>query len=135
MNLKIKKKLAARTLGVGTEKVVFNPARIEEIKEALTKQDIRDLVAGGAITVKADKGRRKNIKKKRRKAGKVKKKVGGRKRGYINLTRKLRKYARQLKLQGKIDDEKHKKFRKEFRARVYKSKEHFKEYGLGGKNK
>lgn len=127
MNLKTKKKLAARTLGVGAGRIMFNPGRTEEIKEALTKQDIRDLVTSGAIIIKEGKGRRTNEKRKRRHAGKIKKKVKTRKRDYINLTRKLREYSRQLKLQDKISGEKHKELRKQIRASLFRSKAHFKE--------
>ena len=43
MNLSKKKALAARTLNVGKARILFNVQRLGEIKEAITKQDIRDL--------------------------------------------------------------------------------------------
>ena len=52
MNLRKKKALAARTFGVGVSRVEFMEPRLEEIKEAITKQDIRDLVKDGAIKIK-----------------------------------------------------------------------------------
>ena len=57
MNLKKKKELAARTLKVGKGRIMFVDARLEDIKEALTKQDVRDLKEDGAIVVKEVKGR------------------------------------------------------------------------------
>ena len=63
MNLGRKKSLAAKTLKVGKERVVFLATRINEIKEAITKNDIRDLTAEGAILVKEVGGRKKNLKK------------------------------------------------------------------------
>ena len=59
MNLKNKKALAARTLGVGKGRIIFFPGRIDEIKEILTKQDVRDLVSSGAIMIREIKGKRK----------------------------------------------------------------------------
>ena len=49
MNLSKKKKLAAKVFGVGKERIVFAKSRLNEIKEAITKQDIRDLKNDGAI--------------------------------------------------------------------------------------
>jgi len=47
MNLKPKKKLAVKVLGVGAERIKFNSERINEIKEAITRQDIKELVKRG----------------------------------------------------------------------------------------
>ena len=43
MNLQKKKELAARTLTIGKDRIMFNTSRLDEIKEAITKQDIKDL--------------------------------------------------------------------------------------------
>lgn len=128
MNLLNKKKLAAKTLGVGMGRVEFNINRLEEIKEAITRQDIKDLVKGGAIKIKEPKGRKKNVKRKqRRRAGKIKLKVNSRKQEYVKITRKLRRYIKSLKDQEKITKEKHIDLRKQIRNRIYKSKRHLRE--------
>ena len=59
MNLAKKKSLAAKALKLGRKRIVFLESRIDEIKEAITKQDIRDLQTEGAIVVKEVKGRKK----------------------------------------------------------------------------
>ena len=106
MNLKKKKKLAIRTLNVGQKRIVFLKSRINEIKEAITKQDIRDLRDDGAIIVKKIKGKKKNIiKKKKKTPGKIKKKVKRRKQDYVILTRKLRNYISVMNKQKKISKE------------------------------
>ena len=64
MNLKKKKALAVRTVKVGKERLVFSKSRLNEIKEAITKQDIRDVQNDGAIVIKEIKGRRKIKKRK-----------------------------------------------------------------------
>ena len=74
--MKLKKRdLAAKTMKVGKDRITFVRARLEEIKEAITKQDIRDLVASGAIMIKPVKGRKTNVKRRnKRGTGKIKKK-------------------------------------------------------------
>ena len=49
MNLEKKKALAAKILHVGKERIVFNSERLAEIKESITRQDIRDLFANKSI--------------------------------------------------------------------------------------
>ena len=61
-----KKELAAKALKVGKGRIKFVNARLDEIKEAITKQDIKDLVLSGSIIINPIKGRRKNIKRKNR---------------------------------------------------------------------
>ena len=58
MNLSKKKSLAVKTLKVGKDRIVFLKPRLDEIKEAITKQDIRELQKEGAIIVKGIKGRK-----------------------------------------------------------------------------
>ena len=66
MNLAKKKQLAAETLKVGKHRIVFNIEGLPEIKEAITKQDIKTLFQEGIITIKPVKGRRKVKKRKTR---------------------------------------------------------------------
>ena len=48
--LDVQRRLAARVLKCGTHRVKFEPNSLEEIKEAITKVDIRGLVNRGAIS-------------------------------------------------------------------------------------
>ncbi|MFA6023201.1 MAG: 50S ribosomal protein L19e [Candidatus Pacearchaeota archaeon] len=128
MKLDVKKKLAAKTLGVGLGRVKFDINRLDEIKEAITKQDIRDLFDNGAIKIKEVKGRKTNVKRKtRRRIGKVKLKVNRRKEEYVKITRKLRRYINELRMQNKITNEKYKELRKKIKMKEFKSKRQFKE--------
>ena len=128
MNLKKKKALAAKTLKVGKGRISFLKPRLDEIKEAITRQDIRDLKKEGAIVIKEIKGRRKVKKTSKKKGpGKIKKKVSKRKKDYVIMTRKLRKYISELKKQGKISNEECKDIRKNIRNKIFKSKSHLKE--------
>ncbi|MCX6746840.1 MAG: hypothetical protein NTU63_01760 [Candidatus Pacearchaeota archaeon] len=132
MNLKKKKLLAARTFGVGLERIAFSNSRLDEIKEAITKQDIRDLQKDGAITIKNIKGRKTNIKKKKKRStGNIKKKVKTRKRDYMILTRKLRKYVAEVR--GKLTKKELEDVRKKIKNKFFRDKNHIKEYFGGNK--
>ena len=135
MNYVKKKNLAVRALKVGRQRIVFLKSRLDEIKDALSKQDIRDLKEDGAIVVKEVKGRRKNVKRKRKRGvGKVKKRVNTRKQDYVIMTRKLRGYVKELKNRGEISNEEVVEIRKRIRNKKYRSKAHLKEY-IGGLRK
>ncbi len=128
MKLEKKRALAARTLGVGEKRIIFNSARLSEIKEAITKQDIKDLKTAGAILVREEKGRKKIVRRKtRRRSGSVRKVVKKTKRDYMALTRKLRKHLASLKSRGDLSIDKIKILRKEIRASVFRSLSHMKE--------
>ena len=134
MNLAKKKTLAVKTLNVGKGRIVFVKSRLDDIKEALTKQDIRELHMDGAIIIKDIKGKKKKKEKpKKRGVGKVKKKVNVRKQNYVIMTRKLRKYTTEMFNQGKISKEDAVEIRKRIRNKKFRSKSHLKEYigGLG----
>jgi large subunit ribosomal protein L19e len=129
MNLRSKKQLAAKTFGVGKERITFVNERIEEIKEAITKQDMRNLQKDGAIIIKEIRGRRKSIKKnKKRGVGNVRQNVNTRKKDYVILTRKLRKVVADKKKKGEINREEIKEIRKKIRNKLFRSKAHLKEH-------
>ena len=132
MNLRKKKALAARTFGVGVGRIEFLEPRLEEIKEAITKQDIRDLHKDGAIRIKNIKGRKAKPRKKKKKTiGNVRKKINKRKREYVTLTRKLRKHLAENK--EKMTEKERKDVRKKIRNKFFRSKAHLKEH-IGDKN-
>ncbi len=129
MNLSKKKSLAVNALKVGKGRIVFVKSRLEDIKEAITKQDIKDLQKDGAIIVKDVKGRKKNLKKKVRKStGNIRKKVKKRKKEYVIMTRKLRKYVKELRNHGELSREESLDIRKKIRNKYYKSLGNLKEY-------
>jgi ribosomal protein L19E len=129
MNLRKKKELAAKTLGIGKNRIHFSEEGISEIKEAITKQDIKDLFGEGIITIKPINGRKK-IKKRKTKIGpgKIKKRINKRKKEYVRITKKLRLYLRELKRSKVIDRELYIDLRKKLRNRSFKSKASLKEY-------
>ncbi len=128
MKLEHKKAFASKVLGVGKARVVFNTARLSDIKEAITRQDIRELVAQGAIMINDQRGRKTVVRRQsRRRAGSIRKKAVDTKRQYIIITRKLRAYLAHLKIQGKIEQSEFEQLRREIRARAFKSLAQMKE--------
>jgi large subunit ribosomal protein L19e len=130
MNLTKKKELAKKVLKVGKDRIAFVDARIDEIKEAITRQDILDLYKEGAIIVKSIKGRMKKVKKKKksRSVGNIRKKPNIRKKTYVILVRKQRSYVAELKRQKEITNEEFKSLRKKIRNKFFRNKAHLKEY-------
>jgi large subunit ribosomal protein L19e len=127
-----RKDLASKVLGVGRNRIIFDSSRLAEIKEAITKQDIRDLYAEGLITIRDLKGRRTKPKRKtRRGKGKIKRKVALGKKHYVIIVRKLRRYIKELRIQNKVSKEQYDDIRKKIKSRVFKDKSHLKDY-LGG---
>jgi len=114
-------------LGVGVNKVVLNTNMLAEIKEAITRQDVRDLKSEKMISVKENSGRKsKEIRKTKRKAGSRKKRVKNRKAEYVQRTRKLRRHIKNLKNKNLISNEHFKSIRKKIRAKSFKDLSHLK---------
>ena len=136
MNLRKKKELASRTLGLGKSQIVFLESRKDEIKEAITKQDIKELKKDGAIIIKEMKGRKKKkkVKVKQRGTGKIRKKVNTRKKDYVILTRRLRSIVAEMKKQKRLTQEDATEIRKKIRNKKFKSKAHLGEH-IGGLEK
>ncbi len=72
MNLNAQKRMAADILKCGKNRVYFDPYLIEEIKMAITREDVRNLIKEGIIQKNYEKGiskHRKLIRHERRKKG------------------------------------------------------------------
>jgi len=135
MNLGKKKALAARALKTGKKRIVFIKSRLEDIKEAITKQDIKDLQQDKAILIKDVKGRKKGVRKSKKKSvGNIRKKINKRKQNYVIMTRKLRKYVVAMKKQGVLNANDIKDIRNKIRNKIFRSKAHLKEH-IGGLRK
>ena len=56
MSLKIQKRIASDVLNVGESRVWMDPERFEDITIAITRDDIRALINGGAIKARPETG-------------------------------------------------------------------------------
>lgn len=75
MNLRNKRRIASSILKVGSKRVKFDPDKLSEIKEAITKGDIKSLIKSKAVIPKKKKG----ISKYRNRKIRLQKKKGRRK--------------------------------------------------------
>jgi len=128
MKLDKKKALAAKVFGVGKSRVLFVEPRLAEIKEAITKEDIKALHQEGAILIKEIGGRKKVVRRKRRLQGNIKVHVNTRKQNYVKLTRKLRAYVVELQKSKVLSADEVKSIRKKIKNKEFKSKAQLKDY-------
>jgi len=56
VNLKTKRRLVARVLGVGANRVKFDSDYLDDVADAITRDNIRSLVTAGVIEVRPIKG-------------------------------------------------------------------------------
>ncbi len=138
MMLKLQKRLAGSVLNCSPKRVVFDPARLEDIKEAITKTDIRLLIGEGAILKQQEKGvsrarANKRIRQKskglRRGEGKRKGKYTARapkKLTWMNKIRSQRSYLKYLRANGMIKQEDFKQLYLQSKGGYFRSIKHIK---------
>ena len=73
VNLKSKKRLVSRIVGVGVNRVRFDNDHLDDVADAITRDDIRSLITANTITIKSftgtSKGRAQTKKAQRNKRG------------------------------------------------------------------
>lgn len=129
--LDFQKKIAAKILKVGKTKVWLDPEHLKDIKNAITRADIRKLILKGWIKalpgkIKRKKGKRKRKGPGRRKGGKYAK--ISRKRIWMNKVRTQRKFLRELKKKEKISISDYRKLYKLVKGGVFRSRAHLSLY-------
>jgi large subunit ribosomal protein L19e len=115
-DLKLQKRLAAEVVGVGVKRVKIPEEYANEVQEALTKEDIRNLIEEGKIIILKKAGissgrlkerkRNRRLKSEGKKEGSRKGKKGARARRkelWVNRIRKIRRYLKWLRDNGIID--------------------------------
>ena len=53
VNLKAKKRLAARVTGVGVHRIRFDTDHLDDIADAITRENIRSLITANTIKIKS----------------------------------------------------------------------------------
>ncbi|MGB9733020.1 MAG: 50S ribosomal protein L19e [Conexivisphaera sp.] len=105
-NLSFQRELAAKVLGVGKGRIKFNPERLEDLEDAITREDIRRLHRAGAIEVIPVLGTsrgRARARSGRRGPGSRKGTRESEKEKWMRQVRALRKTLRDLRKRGEID--------------------------------
>jgi large subunit ribosomal protein L19e len=114
VNLKKKRELIARMLGIGANRVRFEPDKLDDIADSITREDLRSLVKRGTIwttRVKGtSRGRAKTKQVIRKKSGlgpgsKKGKKTArmGKKSAYVTKIRSLRHHLKVMKDRNEIN--------------------------------
>jgi large subunit ribosomal protein L19e len=114
INIRKKRELVARILGVGVNRVRFEPDKLEDVADSITRENLRALIKNGAIWTARRKGtsryraKMKQITRKKRGTGKGSKKGKktarvGKKELYIIKIRGMRRYLKILKERNDID--------------------------------
>ncbi len=140
MELKTQKRLAADLMKCSGKRIVFDNERLDEIKEAITKRDIHNLIRDKAISKKQSKGvsrARANKIKQQKSKGRMKG-PGSRKgkhtarlpskKNWINKVRLQREIIKELKDKKRITNEVHKMLYRKIGGGFFRSKNHIKIY-------
>ena len=145
MDLKVQKRIAASALGVSPKRIWFDPNRLAEIKESITKIDIRSLIRDKAIQKKQKRGisgfRSKKIKiqkSKGRRKGEGSKKGAKKarlnpKREWMIKVRLQRAFLKELKKKKILTTQDYRPLFRKVKGGFFRSKRHIKLY-LGEHN-
>ena len=138
MKLTSQRRIAAQVLKAGENRVWFDPDRLEEVKEAITKADIRGLISDLAIQAKPKTGisgfRSRKLKEQKRKG---RKKGPGSKKGtkkarlpkkvaWMTKVRLQRKFIKELKGKKIIVDGTYRKLYRKVKGGFFRSRKHIK---------
>jgi large subunit ribosomal protein L19e len=140
MKLEVQKRLAADILKGSKYRVKFDPMRLDEIKESITKADIRGLIKENAIFLEQKGGVSKSRSRKRKKQKKKGQRRGhGSRKGtsnarlkdkrkWINKIRLQRKYLKELKQKNLISTRTFRQTYLKAKGGFFRSKRHIKLY-------
>ncbi len=140
MDLKVQKRLAAQILDCSPGRVAFNNERLEDIKQAITKRDIKLLIGDGAIIKKQgsftskSKVRKLKIQKskgRRSGPGTKKGKYGARfhpKKTWMSTVRVQREFIRELLSKNIITRQAYRELYLKSKGGYFRSRRHIKLY-------
>lgn len=140
MKLKVQKRIAAQILKCSTKRVVFDNESLNDIKEAITKEDMRRLVNNGIVTkvhkqgvsrVRARENHAQRMKGRRKGYGSRKGTAKARtpkKREWINRIRLQRVFLHELKSKQLITNESYWMLYLKAKGGFFRSRNHLKNY-------
>jgi len=140
MKLNNQRRMVSEMKGVGLDRVKFDSSRLADIKEAITKADLRALINDHAIKIEPKRGvsrvrARKILKQKSKgkrqgkgsRKGKKKSRLT-KKRAWINKVRIQREFIKGLRDEKTITTQTHKKIYKKISGGFFRSRSHVKLY-------
>lgn len=116
-DLKNQRRMAAEVMDVGKNRVHIDPEETERVEEAITRQDVRNLVESGAITKKKVKGTsRGRARKNRQQKAKGQQKGHGSRKGkktarkdskekWMEQIRAIRKRLKEMKEEDEVNND------------------------------
>ncbi len=131
--LSLQRRLAASILGVGESRIVMDPEHLEDIKNAITRSDIKKMISHDYIKVKPTKIKKPELypEKRKRGAGSKKGAKGARltkKKRWINTIRPLRKMLRELRERKVIDSRTYRETYRMIKSGAFRDRSHLKLY-------
>ncbi len=147
MKLEKAKVLAAQIMKTGVTKIYLDPTKSAKIKEAMTKDDVRGLIAERVVKKRQDnyqsKGKARILKEKKqkgRKRGKGKRKGSKKtrtekKKTWISKVRAQRRTLKELKTSNPsaVKEKGYSNIYRKIKGNYFKGKKYLKEYIEGGK--
>jgi len=135
VNLKTKRQLVSRILGVGVDRVKFDPEHLDDVADAITRDNIRSLITSNVIEIRPIKGTskgRSHFKKLQRrkrgtKQGSKKGRKGariGKKQVYVKKIKALRHQLQVSKLRKEITNENYWKLYRQVRGNQVRNLAH-----------
>ncbi|MBU0685685.1 MAG: 50S ribosomal protein L19e [Thermoplasmatota archaeon] len=136
MDLKNQRRMASQLLKCGENRVWMDPNRAEDVSDAITRADVRTLIASGAVSSRQKKGvsrgraefqlaqRRKG---RQRGHGSRRGRKGARKPSkerWMQTIRPIRRKLKELRDSGKIDTATYRKYYLKAKGGVFKSRPH-----------
>ncbi len=140
MKLQVQKRLASSIMKRSKKKISLDTSRLEDIKEAITRFDIKSLIKDKAIKVKPIKGaskvrtrKLKEQKSKGRRSGQGSRKGKftarlSKKEIWMNKIRKQRIFLKELKDKGKFNSQTYRQLYNKAKGGYFRSKRHIKLY-------
>ncbi|WP_126449219.1 50S ribosomal protein L19e [Sulfodiicoccus acidiphilus] len=130
--MRLQRRLASQVKGVGRNRIKFPVSQLEEIEDALTRAQVKRLIKDGVIVVEKKRGissaRLKERKEKQRKKSERKgpgsrkgKRREGKKERWVSTIRKVRRYLRWLRDNGRIPREVYRDYYDKSKGGVFKS--------------
>jgi len=140
MRLSSQRELSAQMLGAGKSKVWFDPERLSEIKEAITKGDIRSLIKKKVIQHRPELGssrvraRKRLVQKRKGRQQGLGSRKGSRgarltkKEAWMITVRGQRAFAQELKTKGLVDTKAYRDLYSKIKGGYFRNKRHIKLY-------
>jgi len=135
-DLKSQRRMASEILDIGENRIWMDPEQKDQIEEAITRQDVKNLIEGGAIQKRdqegTSKGRSKQKKKQKKKGqqkghGKRKGKQTARKgdkEKWMEKIRAIRKRLKEMRDEGTVTQEEYQKLYDMAKGGFFRDKKH-----------